>query len=178
MNLHDTETLELTRRTFLPGGSLRVLLIGESPPPVRGFFYFGDSSLFRATRPVLCKKLELPHDRDAFLAGFRAAGWFLDDLSTLRGDKPHLRPESIDVLASIDRLADIVESMSPEVVVGVLREIEALVRAVVQRPDGRETPWRCLRFPYHKDPDAVATYQQELSDVISEFRLDRPRRRP
>ena len=163
--------LEQKRMSFLPEGPLRVLMIGESPPPGRGFFYCGDSTLYRATKPILCDRLGFPDDRERFLASFRKSGWYLEDFSTIRGDKPHLRPRAPKVVSAIQRLSDFVGQRRPTVVVGVLLEIAPLVSAVIERSECPQTPWRCLRFPYWRSRPAMAAYQEGLRELIGE--LDR-----
>jgi len=64
------------------------LLLGDSPPPGRGFFYTGDSSLYRFTAPVLQQESEFPREPQAFRSRFAHAGFVLDDFSSRRGDKP------------------------------------------------------------------------------------------
>jgi hypothetical protein len=78
--------LEAIRCSFRPD-KIRVLLLGESPPPRRGFFYTRDSSLYRFTAPVLQREWNFPTEPAAFLARFAESGFFLDDFSSRRGDK-------------------------------------------------------------------------------------------
>jgi hypothetical protein len=74
-----------------------VLLLGESPPPGRGFFYSGDSSLYRFTFPVLSEECGFPTEPTAFLSRFAEARFFLDDFSSTRGDKTAARVGDRDV---------------------------------------------------------------------------------
>ncbi len=93
--------LEVIRAQFLPADGIRVLLVGESPPPGRGFFYTGDSTLFRDTHRVFINRCSFAADEAAFLRQFAEAGFYLADLSGVRGDKPHLRPTALGVRSSL-----------------------------------------------------------------------------
>lgn len=168
----EEESLERLRTSFRPT-SVRVLMVGESPPPGRGFFYSGDSTLFRHTARVMATYCGFPTDPDPFLREFAAAGFFLTDLSPRRGDKPHLRPNAQDVADSVDRLAELVTDEHPQVVVGVLREIRAFVRSIVEGSGHPGTPWRCLPFPYYRSPSARDAYRRGLGQVVAEFGCDR-----
>jgi len=165
----DEESLERLRTRFRPTAGVRVLMIGESPPPGRGFFYSGDSTLFRHTSDVMATVCGFPTDRDASLDRFAAAGFFLEDLSPHRGDKPHMRPHADDVIDAIGRLADLVTEEQPQVVVAVLREIRDIVRWIVARSERPTTPLRCLTFPYYRSTSAQGAYRRGLRDVLIEF---------
>lgn len=138
--------LEATRQRYRPVGPLHLLFLGESPPPGRGFFYTGDSTLFRVTKPVFVRVCDFPSDPDAWLAAFAEAGCYLDDFSPTRGDKPHARPNAADVRDAIRRLTRLVSEGQPTVVVPVLREIADLAGQVVAASARPETPLRVLRF--------------------------------
>jgi hypothetical protein len=73
--------LEATRARYAPK-RLRVLFLGESPPPIRGFFYTGDSTLFTHTSAVMVHRCSMPTAPERFLRAFQAAGFFLDDYSS------------------------------------------------------------------------------------------------
>jgi hypothetical protein len=165
----DGERLERVRARFWPAGGVRILMIGESPPPGRGFFYTGDSTLFHHTAEVMAAECRFPTDRDLFLRRFAAQGFFLADLSPDRGDKPHKRPDDDDVLEATRRLAGLVTEEHPQFVVGVLREIRDLVRSVVEQSRYPDTPWRCLPFPYYRSTAAQESFRRGLQEVLVEF---------
>jgi len=168
-----TEDLEAIRLGYRPDADIRVLLIGESPPPGRGFFYTGDSTLFRASVPVFAERCGFPSDPEAFLRRFAGEGFYLDDLSTLRGDHPGDRPDADDVKTSLRRLAGMIDEHRPVVVVGVLDRICSLVERVVALSSEPGTPVRCLPFPYWKSESAKREYQRGLRDVLEEFGCSR-----
>jgi hypothetical protein len=169
----DEQSLERLRTGFRPTAGVRILMIGESPPPGRGFFYSGDSTLFRQTSDVMASMCGFPTDRDAFLDQFAEAGFFLEDVSPHRGDKPHTRPHADDVMDAIGRLADLVTEEEPQLVVGVLQEIRDIVHWIVARSERPTTPWRCLTFPYYRSTSAQDAYRRGLRDVLVEFGCER-----
>ncbi len=70
-----TDDLVTIRERYRPS-AVRVLLIGESPPPGRGFFYTGESSLFKFTVPVLVQQCGFTAEPAGFLRRFAEAGFF------------------------------------------------------------------------------------------------------
>lgn len=162
------EDLEAIRQRFLPAGGIRVLMVGESPPPVRGFFYTGDSTLYRHTQPALVERCRFPSERDPFLARFAREGFYLADISTARGDKPHLRATAPDVQDAAAGLSRLIGARTVAVV-GVLREIEPLVRAIVEQSDQPGCPWRCLTFPNSRNLGLQDRYRLELRRALQEF---------
>jgi hypothetical protein len=161
--------LEAVRRAHLPPDGIRLLLLGESPPPGKGFFYTGDSTLFRATVPVFVEECGFPSGATEFLSAFAGGGFFLEDFSSIRGAKPHLTPQHHEVAGTVRRLAKLVTEYAPVAVVGVLREIEGLVQRVVAESDRPDTPVSSLRFPYYRSPSAQRAYQHGLRRVIAEY---------
>lgn len=160
--------LEAIRQAYLPPYGIRLLLLGESPPPGKGFFYTGDSTLFRATVPVFVEECGFPSGVTEFLPAFAGAGFFLEDFSLIQGAKPHLTPKHHEVIGTVKRLAKLVDENAPVAVVGVLREIEGLVQRVVAESGRPDTPVRCLRFPYYKSPSAQRAYQDGLRRVLAD----------
>jgi hypothetical protein len=150
-----------------------VLLIGESPPRGRGFFYTGDSALYRFTAPVLLEECSFPQGRERFLGRFSDAGFFLDDLSPTRGDKPAARASDPDVRAAVARLAATISADAPVVVVGVLLSLRALVREIVAASSRPHTPWECLHFPHPRNEEEQRRYKAGLRKIVREFGCDR-----
>jgi hypothetical protein len=163
------EDLEGVRQSYLPAGRLRVLLIGESPPPTRGFFYTGDSTLYRFMAPLFVAECHNPRDKALFLRTFAESGWYLEDISGIRGDKPHRRPQDADVREAISRLAALIKDKGPTAVVGVLLEIRPLIREIVERCTRPETPWRCVRFPHYKSEAAQAEFLTGMRSVVRDY---------
>lgn len=163
--MDDPTDIERTRERHRPS-RIRVLMLGESPPRGRGFFYTGDSTLFRCTVPVLVRECGFPDDQDSFLARFKEEGFYLHDFSSERGRKPVREPESGEVKASVGRVAELISCERPVVVLGLLRGLLTLVTRSVESSDAPDTPFLCLRFPYHRDEDAKAEYQSELASAL------------
>jgi hypothetical protein len=164
--------LEAVRQRYRPVGPLHLLFLGESPPPGRGFFYTGNSTLFRVAHPVFVRACRFPSDPDAWLTAFAETRSYLDDFSSTRGDKPHTRPNARDVRGAIQRLARLVSEGQPTVVVPVLREIAHLAEEVVAASARPETPLRVLRFPYFRSDHAKAEFANGLAAVLREFGCD------
>jgi hypothetical protein len=165
----DTQDLEEIRASFRPQAGVRFLLLGESPPPGRGFFYTGDSTLFRTTVPLLVDRCGFPHTPAQFLRQFADAGFFLDDFSFTRGDKPAARAGDRDVREAVSRIAAIISSDAPVVVVGVLLGLNDLVAETVGVSTHPTTPWRCIPFPHPRNLRGQERFRDELSALIGEF---------
>jgi hypothetical protein len=164
--------LERLRAKYRPAhGAMRLLLLGESPPPGRGFFYLARSTIFTCTRRVLVEQCGFPHESGAFLDAFAAAGCYLDDFSPVRGDQPASRPESADVRASVARIAGTIGAERPLVVVGVLQRIERLLGDAVEQSQRPATPWICLPFPNWRSDSTRKAYESALRRVIEDFSL-------
>lgn len=141
-------------------------MLGESPPPGRGFFYTADSSLYRFTAPVLRQECGFPREPAAFLSSFGYAGFFLDDYSSRRGDKPAQRADDPDIRDAVIRIAKSISGDAPVYVVGVLLSLEELVAEAVESSTHPETPWRCLPFPHPKNEQGQRRYQEGLREVL------------
>lgn len=166
--------LEEIRSSYRPAsGELRVLFVGESPPRGRGFFYAADSTLFRCMVPVLVEECGFPEEPEAFLERFREGGFYIEDFSHVRGDKPAKNPDGPEARAGVERIAELIGDEEPEVVVGVLsgKAFQGLLEEAVAASSRPETSWRCLRFPYHRDPDAQDAFKYQLTRAIRDFDL-------
>ena len=169
------EDLEEIRYSYRPAsGELRVLFVGESPPKwPGGFFYTGDSTLLRCMVPVLVEELGFPEEPEAFLERFRESGFYIEDFSHVRGFKPARDPDGSETRAGVERIAGLIGEEEPQVVLGVLsgKAFQGLVEDAVAASACPETPWRCLRFPFHKDPDAQDAFKYQLTRAIRDFDL-------
>ncbi len=84
--------------------------------------------------------MRISADPNAWLAAFAEAGCYLDDFSSVRGDRPHTRSTARDVREAVQRLARLVSEKQPTAVVPVLREIENLARDAVAASTRSEDP--------------------------------------
>jgi hypothetical protein len=167
-----SEQLERLRDRYRPHArETRMLLLEESPPPGGGFFYDAQSTLFDSTRRVLAGEFSFPHEPSSFLSAFGAAGFLLEEFSAKRGDKPASRVEDPAVQSAVARIARLISTDRPIVVVGVLQRIEPLVALAVERSDHPGTPWRCLHFPSWRSERSRQAYRQGLREVIDDFSL-------
>lgn len=156
---------ETVRQRFRPE-RIRILLLGESPPPGRGFFYTADSSLYRFTSPVLQEECGFPLEPRAFLSRFAGPGFYLDDYSPRRSDKPAQRASDPDIRSAVERIASNISANAPVFVVGVLLSLEELVDETVASSNHPETPWRCLHFPHPRNEQGQRRYQSGLREVL------------
>ena len=165
------------RRTAVPGHErlrsryrprvIRLLLIGESPPANGTFFYRGDSLLFRYTSEAFAKALNPSLVQgDGFLARFREAGCYLEDLC----------PFPINDLAGVARrrarregaraLAVRLRSGEPAHVVCVMKAIAPLVRRQLDAVGVRPLTFRAVPFPangHQRD------YVGELASIFADL---------
>jgi hypothetical protein len=164
--------LQSLRNRYRPrAGGIRLLLLGESPPPGSGFFYKAQSTLFDSTRRVLAGEYGFPREPPAFLATFAEAGFLQEEFSAARGDKPASQVEDPSVQAAVVRIGRLISADRPIVVVGVLQRIEPLVALAVERSNQPGTPWRCLHFPQWRSERSRQAYQHGLREVIEDFAL-------
>jgi hypothetical protein len=166
--------LEALRERFRPPGGVRLLLLGSSPPPGHGFFYKARSTVFECTRRVLVESCGFPHEAGDFLRAFAEAGFFLDDFSSVRGDKPAERPLDPDVRAGVERIAGSISEQQPLVIVGVLQRIERLLYEAVACSGCPDTPWICLPFPNWRSDGTRKAFEAGLRQVIEDFGLNGP----
>ncbi len=159
--------LEAIRVRFLPASGVRVLLVGESTPPGRGFFYTADSTLFRQSHQVFRDRCGFAADEAAFLRQFAEAGFYLADLSGTRGDKPHLRPTAPDVLSSLSDIAKLI-GVQTVAVVGILQEIDDLVRVAVKASPKPSVRVHMVPFPFHRSEALRARYRSGLDRILQE----------
>lgn len=138
----DIETL---REKFWPDRTA-VLLVGESPPASGAFFYDkSNMTTFtqRAFEEAYGKRFE---STEAFLAGFKAKGCFLDDLSHDPVDHLEKKEREGVLTESIDGLARRLTTADPDVVVIVLKKIAPFVRAAAAKASSRALIYE-LPFP-------------------------------
>lgn len=166
------QRLETLRASHLPTDSIRILLIGESPPGNGGFFYEGNSSLYSFSVPVFMDECAWPLERVAFLKRFSEEGFYLDDISRIAGRKAaDLSKAEQD--SGVSRIAKVISQHRPSVVIGVLKSIEGLVRRCIESSEVPATTWRCITFPNRRFPQRQETFQEELSLVLRDFGCSR-----
>jgi hypothetical protein len=113
----------------------------------------------------------LPSDPAQFLCSFAKAGFFIDDFSQRRGDKPASRAGDADVRESVLRIGETISADAPLIVVGVLHGLSELVQESVHASTRPDTPWRCLHFPHSRNPQGQRRYQEGLREVLRDVSL-------
>lgn len=120
------------RKKFQPE-KIRLLLVAESPPPTRGFFYdisSAEGSLSRNTREAFERYIGKGLTRSEFLDAFRSK-CYLVDLFQERGVNAK-RVSNSDGDAAVERLGRLLTAEKPPFIVSVLRRIDIFVRCAVK----------------------------------------------
>jgi len=161
------KTLEKLRLRYKPA-RIVLLLVGESPPPHKGFFYDADSpegQLSRNTRKVFedVSGVEFAHRRD-FLNHFKTKGCYLYDLFKPRG-KTILRSDRGEQEVAVEKLRDLLRQGKPKTTVSVLKRTSKLVEKAVERAQ-IPVDYRTLPYPTR---NYVTQYRSELAAILTSF---------
>ena len=117
---------ERLRKHYRPD-RVRILFVGESPPASGRFFYQADSGLYRAVRETFY--IAFPSLRKTnFLDSFRALGCYLVDLCAEPVDKMTRDARRSDCHSGEARLARMIRTLRPEIIITVVRSIGENVR--------------------------------------------------
>src|ERR1700678_3003819 len=109
---------------------IKVLFVGEAPPPGGRFFYAGNSQMYRHLREALQSRLGNPHD---FLQAFKDRGYFLDDLVLEPFDQIPAKERAPILKQNIPRLAQRMTRYQPEIVITLLKRIDPYVQDAISR---------------------------------------------
>ncbi len=155
---------EEIRKSYLPS-SVRILLVGESPPSSKEFFY-KKSQMTRHTMTAFEKAFGLKfHDAGQFLEYFKDCGCYLDDLTeTPVNDLPRVEREQL-LKSSIPNLSERIKQMQPAVVVTVLKRIEAQVQEAINE-SGIRTGTYTLPFPGNGHQNK---YIESLAEILKRY---------
>jgi hypothetical protein len=164
-----TAERERLRLRFRPR-SVRVMLIGESPPAAGTFFYAENSELYRATRDAF--HAALPDSRNTgFLEYFARNGWYLEDLChepinhlTDRADgswQKRLKKRR----ACEPQLAKTLAQAKPQVIVVLLKGIASNVKRASTLAGCAHIERHALTYPSRWHRHRVA-YRRELTQLI------------
>jgi len=164
---HVNSRLEKLRLRYKPA-RIVLLLIGESPPPHKGFFYDADSpegQLSRNTRRVFedVSGVEFADRRD-FLSHFKKRGCYLYDLFGPRG-KTILRADRREREAAVEKLSDLLRQEKPKTTVSVLKRTSKLVEKAVERAQ-ISVDYRTLPYPTR---NYVTQYRSGLTTILTSF---------
>lgn len=153
------------RRKFRPTVT-RLLLIGESPPWNRTFFYYANSNLYCRTVEAFTQAKLVARDSTQFLDDFRNLGCFLDDLS----HTPINQLRTAQRRTARDRAVRDLESrlrlIRPGVIVCVMKGIERDVRRAIESADMHEKAFCAVPFPSHGHQ---RQYMDQLANILSKL---------
>ncbi len=161
--------LEKLRIAFKPS-RIVLLLVGESPPPHRGFFYdptVPEGQLSRNTRKTFQDQFRIEYaDRQAFLNDFQAKGCYLFDLFKQRGKTfPTTTKEERNL--AIEELGRFLQAGKPSLVASTLRRISGLVEEAV-KTSHLTVEYRTLPYPTRQ---YIPEYHSRLGTILSELNL-------
>jgi hypothetical protein len=134
--------IEAERLRFRPD-RIRTLFVGESAPLSGDFFYFGGTNMTCFMRKVLAP--EATSDLD-FLDGFKARGWYLDDLVLIPVNGMTPRERRAHRLRSQSSLAARIAEYQPLAIVTLLRGIRKVVEDAA-RDAGSKADLHGVPFP-------------------------------
>ncbi len=161
--------LEKLRVGFKPS-RIVLLLVGESPPPHRGFFYdptVSEGQLSRNTRKVFQDHFRLEYaDRQEFLSHFQAKGCYLTDMFKQRG-KTFSTTTREERNTAVQDLQSFLQEENLKLVVSTLRRISGLVEGAVKTSHLR-VEYRTLPYPTRQ---YIAEYRSKLGMILSELSL-------
>ena len=137
---------EIIRQLYKPD-RIKVLLVGESPPSSRRFFYEGDT-LTQYTREAFARVFGevCGLSNGEFLEFFQSSGFYLDDLCLMpvNGLTPAARKachrEGVSPLAK--RLA----ASKPEYIVAIMKGIGEYVKQAIVQAGLDENQFECIPF--------------------------------
>jgi len=161
--------LEKLRAAFKPS-KIILLLVGESPPPHKGFFYdptVPEGQLSRSTRKVFQNHFRIEYaDRQEFLADFQAKGCYLYDLFKERGKTypPTTREERN---AAVQGLHIFLQEEQPKLLVSTLRRISRLVEEAVKTSQ-LKVEYGSLPYPTRQ---YIPEYSSRLGAILSDLNL-------
>ena len=167
--LRENGYLEKLRVAFKPS-KIVLLLVGESPPPRRGFFYdptVPEGQLSRNTRKTFQDQFRIEYaDRQAFLNDFQAKGCYLFDLFKQRGKTfPTTTREERNL--AVEELGSFLQAGKPSLVVSTLRRISGLVEEAVKTSQ-LTVEYRSLPYPTRQ---YIPEYSSRLGAILSDLNL-------
>lgn len=145
-----------------------LLLVGESPPPRKGFFYDADSpegQLSRNTRKVFedLSGVEFADRRD-FLNHFKRKGRYLFDLFKPRG-KTIYTADRREKEVAVEELSNLLRQEKPQITVSVLKRTSKLVEKAIERA---QIPVSYSALPY-PTRNYATQYRSELATILTSF---------
>ena len=153
-------------RLYCKPSRILLLLVGESPPPHKGFFYDADSpegQLSRNARRAFedASGVEFADRRD-FLSHFKRKGCYLYDLFKPRG-KTILRADRTEREAAVEKLSNLLRQEKPKTTVSVLVRTSKLVAKAIERA---QVPVNYRTLPY-PTRNYVTQYRSGLAATLT-----------
>ncbi len=165
--LRENDDLEKLRAAFKPS-KIVLLLVGESPPPHRGFFYdptVAEGQLSRNTRKTFQDHFLVEYaDRQEFLKRFQTKGCYLFDLFKQRG-KTFATTTKQERNAAVEELGNFLQEEQPRLVASTLRRISGLVEEAVKTSQ-LTVEYRTLPYPTRQ---YIPEYRSKLGLILSEL---------
>ena len=154
--------LEALRRSFRPE-DIKTLFVGESAPRSGKFFYTHNTGLYRAIKQAF-------NGSDDFLSGFKASGFYLDDLSLVpvNGMSPGERREQCK--ASIPSFSSRLREYQPASIVILLRSIDKWVREAAAQAK-LQVPVYSVTYP-GRFQKLRETFQNEMAIIIPQLLIE------
>jgi hypothetical protein len=155
---------EFIRQSYRPT-DIRLLLVGESPPASKKFFYV-KSAMTKHT----AQAFEKAHgarfrDDEEFLHYFKICGCYLDDLCHDPVDDLPKAQREKRLKASVDGLAQRIREMNPSVLAVVLKKIERYVQQAVYM-SGRQPKVFVLPFAGNGHQ---SKYVDQLCEILYKY---------
>ena len=155
---------ELIRQSYRPS-HIRLLLVGESPPASKKFFYV-KSAMTKHTAQAFKKAHGASfRDDEDFLHYFKRCGCYLDDLCHNPVDDLSKPKREERLKASIDGLAQRIREMNPSVLAIALKRIERYVQVAVHR-SGRQP--RVFVLPFAGNGHQTK-YVDQLREILCTY---------
>ena len=159
--------LEELRLNYKPR-KIVLLLVGESPPPHKGFFYdttAPEGQLSRNTRKVFQDQHKTEYaGREEFLAQFKAKQCYLTDLFPQRG-RTIQKTNKLDRRKAVNQLTNLLQEEKPKVITPVLKRIWKPVEDALEnsRTQARFKP---LIYPTRH---YIPQYTTGLHDILAKL---------
>jgi predicted transcriptional regulator len=140
---------EALRQRYRPN-RIDTLLVGESRPAGRTFFYLANSNLYYATHEAFQLALGPMPTGNAFLDLLRDRGVWLYDLADAPVDRMRGRPRRDTVRARASELVDLLRKSPPRLVIAVKKDLATTVRQAMEDAELDRDRLHVLPFPLYQ----------------------------
>ncbi len=154
---------ESLRQRYRPN-RIDILLVGESRPAGRTFFYLANSNLYYATHEAFQRALGPMPPAEDFLRYLQQHGVWLYDLADTPVDRMKGRPRRSVVQARAGELVALLRETKPRLIVAIKKNLAATVRLALDEAGIPSDRLRVLPFPLYQ---WRAEYVESLSRLLS-----------